>query len=168
MQKKMFRLLLLLIVFTIFPTCKKYPETTLWFKNPKNLTFIMGELTAYRVNGIDSLNLLDRYAIANSQFPKKNIQSYQTCNTCHNGHSFAFGGELGNGTGSRTFSRGSCEYTSKGKKLKIYNLPDRDYYNKDIFIESGLEWEIVYLSKKNNKRKIKTIYNGNIYEIQFN
>jgi hypothetical protein len=43
------------------------------------------------------------------------------------------------------------------KKIKIYNRPDRDYYHKDIFIESGLEWEIVYLSKKDEKRKIKTI-----------
>ena len=40
---------------------------------------------------------------------------------------------------------------------------------KKIFIEAGLDWDIIYLSKKDNKRKMKTtLPNGNTYEIQFN
>ena len=45
----------------LFTTCKKYPENTLWFKNPKKLTFVCGKMTAYIVNGIDSLPYLDAY-----------------------------------------------------------------------------------------------------------
>jgi len=168
MQTKILRLILLFIVLITLQTCKKYPENNLWFKNPKRMSFIFGELTSYTVNGIDSLNLLNSYAIANSQFPKKDIQAYSTCNACHNGHSFAFVGLLGNLPYSAIFSEGWFEYTAKGKKLKIYNNPDRDYYHKDIFIEQGVEWEIVYLSKKDDKRKMRTTYNGNVYEIQFN
>ena len=149
-------------------SCKKYPENTLWFKNPEKMTFIFGELTVYKVNGIDSLPFLESYGLHGSQILLNDIRMYPTCNYCNNGYSFSFSGLVYNGAHNFSLSSGSFEYVSKGKKIKIYNQPERLYYSKNIFIESGLEWEIVYLSKKDDKRKIKTTYNGNVYEIQFN
>ena len=158
----------LCLLFIGLNSCKKYPENTLWFKNPEKMTFIFGELTVYKVNGIDSLPFLASYGVNGAQLLLNDIRTGPKCNSCHNGLYFSFSGLVNNGALSFALSNGSFEYVSKGKKLKIYNTPDKSFYSKNIFIESGLEWEIVYLSKKDDKRKIKTTYNGNVYEIQFN
>lgn len=45
---------------------------------------------------------------------------------------------------------------------------DTLYYKKNLFLSNeSKEWEIIYLDKK-GKSKIRTSYNGNTYELQFN
>ena len=155
----------ILIAFLAF-SCKKYPENNLWFKNPKKLTFVCGKITAYTVNGIDSLPFLDSY------FKEPNVQfsnSIIVCKPIHKDglHEFSFLANLS--TGQKTLFNGSCVYRNNCKTLKIAFYQDTTYYKKNIFIQTNLDWDIVYLSKKDNKRKMKTkLSNGNIYEIQFN
>ncbi len=42
----------------IFNSCKKYPENRLWFRKPEN-TFRGGRITAFTVDGDDSLTLVN-------------------------------------------------------------------------------------------------------------
>ena len=57
-------------------------------------------------------------------------------------------------------------WASNGKSINIRSGVDIDYYKRNIFVVSGLNWDIIYLDK-NRKSKIKTTYNGNVYEITF-
>lgn len=163
-----FAITILLLAFIFGFSCKKYPENTLWFKSPKRLSFICGKITSYKVNGIDSLQFLDSYYSPGiSKISEGNIDCYATCNSCKGMHDFAYATELN--IGFRTIYNGTCEYGNRYKTVKIYSKPDTSYYKKNIFVESGLDWDIIYLSKKDNKRKMKTtLSNGNTYEIQFN
>jgi hypothetical protein len=64
----------IIFLFVGLVSCKKYPENTLWFKNPeKLLPFFDTHLTKYSVNGIDSLDLLNNY-FGNQQGLEKDIR----------------------------------------------------------------------------------------------
>ena len=67
--------LTVIAIISLFTTCKKYPENTIWFKNPTDIPVINGHITAYVVNGIDSLDLLNLYyapVIPNAVYPYGN------------------------------------------------------------------------------------------------
>lgn len=77
MNSKLFISFVSLVLIVLFSTCKKYPENNLWFKNPRKFSIIGGYITAYKVNGIDSLSYLNKYyapLIPNSYFPYNNIE----------------------------------------------------------------------------------------------
>ena len=40
--------LALIAILSLFTTCKKYPENTVWFKNPTDIPVINGHITACR------------------------------------------------------------------------------------------------------------------------
>jgi hypothetical protein len=61
MRHKIFIYAFIISCGLLFMTCKKYPENTVWFKNPTDIPVINGHITAYVVNGIDSLDLLNSY-----------------------------------------------------------------------------------------------------------
>ncbi len=50
-----------IVIAVCFSECKKYPENTLWFKDPEKTYPLQGYITKYQVNGIDSLDLLNNY-----------------------------------------------------------------------------------------------------------
>lgn len=60
-NKTMLRLTIVSLFLVAFSFCKKYPENNLWFKNSKKIPIINGYMTEYKVNGIDSLDLLNIY-----------------------------------------------------------------------------------------------------------
>lgn len=156
----------------LFSTCKKYPENNLWFKNPQKITFMEGHLTHWIVNGVDSIDYLDDYfendfnnnpythSFADLEFKSNTEKKEQYSCTVYSPSDFQC---LGNAILGIQYS-----YANKCKKIKITTI-SLGCYTKNIFIAQGLEWEIIYLDKKEKgKRKMKTIYNDNTYEIQFN
>lgn len=61
-MKNLIRISVLFVVcMLMLSNCKKYPENTLWFKNPEKVYPIIGYITKYSVNNIDSLSLLNAY-----------------------------------------------------------------------------------------------------------
>lgn len=54
--------------------CKKYPENTLLFKNPKKLHPFIGTIRKYNVNRIDSLDLLNFYFVEKPYPFEKNMR----------------------------------------------------------------------------------------------
>ena len=158
----------IIILVTInFMSCKKYPENTLWLKSPKKMSPVHGYIKAYTVNGIDSLELLNVYYeqtiwhsygpynklikdVKEEYFNLKTIKKGKAdiaCDLFYNQHLLT-------------------TWASNGKSINIRSGVDIDYYKRNIFVVSGLNWDIIYLDK-NRKSKIKTTYNGNVYEITF-
>jgi hypothetical protein len=162
------------LIILLFSTCKKYPESNLWFKNPERIDFISGHMTHYIVNGIDSIDFLDNY-FYDDKYNKPYVHKFSEINIASfliDKGSFQvtfFDPEDYVTNNSNVISGIPYSYKEKGKKIKISNTNRiLETYKKNIFISDDILWEIVYLKKNDNKRKMKGIYNGNTYEIQFN
>lgn len=168
--KAILTILAVITIISLFTTCKKYPENTVWFKNPNDIAVINGHITAYVVNGIDSLDLLNLYyapILPNAANPfSKTVRDVKTeqFSARSQGSGYfdvscdLFDGNLG------------FRWSSDKKSINIGGSPLPYYYNKQIFISnrSGeVVWQIIYLDKSGKKSKIKTTYNGNTYEITF-
>jgi hypothetical protein len=172
LSNKLILLFITIWVFLFFTTCKKYPKNKLWFTNPDKLTPFNGHITKYMINGRDSLDAFNKYINRNTGVVK-NIQDfeftedhlYSSSNTSHI--------VIDPNNGSQVLDL-EYSFSKKYKYMEIYcnkgksslNPPnDGSLLSKDIFIERGLSWEIIHLSEK-GPLKIKTIYNGNTYEIE--
>lgn len=163
----------LLFLLPISYSCKKYPENTIWFKNPKHIPVINGYITEYKVNGIDSLDLLNAYympyvvGVSPPYPPFTNTQrdirkeQFQAC--CQKYNYWQFNSDL------YVLSDSHFSVKNKGKSITIDGSVDTRYFNKQLFLSSkgDINWDIQYLDKKGKKSKIKTTYNGNTYEITF-
>lgn len=155
------------ITCLFFAACKRYPENTIWFKNPKKIAIIDGFITEYKVNGIDSLELLNLYY--NLTPPP-----YYKINSGIGNEKFMSGKYNNHGTQivySTIFeTSGYTKWDKPKKNVELsFSRNDTLYYKKNIFIENTHSWEVIYISAKNKKRKIKTTFdNGNTYEITFN
>ncbi len=170
MKLKLFKTYLLLIAIVLcFITCKKYPESDLWFKDPKQVRIVQGYMTTYKVNGIDSLDLLNAYF--NYTFLATLPPSYKIKTDLRNTYiTYSIDGPNSRflvGSSSDIHSREVL--TSENNKVKIDFRTDAFYYKKNIFIDKNTEWQIIYLcDTEGSKRKIRTtLSNGNTYEIQF-
>lgn len=158
----------ILIIFIILLSgCKKYPENTLWFKNPEKICPISGNITEYKVNGIDSLNLLNVYyeqAILHGYGPYNNTirdVKQEVFNPSNKGK-----GKFNLQCDIFASNSGTCTWNSNKKSVNVRVGIDMEYFKRNIFITQGLNWDIQYLDTK-GKSKIKTTYNGNTYEITF-
>ena len=157
-----------LIIVLFFTTCKKYPENTLWFKNPEKLTPFSGRITVYKVNGVDSLDALNKYINRNALIIK-NVREFdflESYSKRENSVSIV--------TDNTFIIPLEYQFVEKKKKIIINcglgksQLPppnDGPLITKNIFVEDGLIWDIVRLSKK-GPFKIKTKQNGYLYEIE--
>ena len=163
----------LLGVTLLLSTCKKYPESNLWFKNPKKIGFMEGHLTHYIVNGVDSIDFLDNF-FYNDFNDNPYIHKFSDLEVKSD--------VIGKGYYEVSFVKPAdyiypqdiidsreYHYLEGGKKIKIsgtkYIL---NTFKKNIFINDDIAWEIIYLKRKNDKRIMKGTYNGNTYELQFN
>ncbi len=153
---------LFILLILLFSTCKKYPENALWFKNPEKLYPFQGYITKYEVDGIDSLDLLNKF-YGNSIGLNKKLREAKFLTTvnfkkidCRVVH--------GNGNSSSV----GYEFIKKKKYLHIsLYASDTSVYRKNIFINFDVEWQIIRLAKSGSF-KLKTKHNGKNYEIQFN
>ncbi len=166
MKILLFKIALALILFFGFITCKKYPENTLWFKNPYKIQLITGYISSYRVNGIDSLETLNLHykpVIPNTSYPysqtDRNIIKEGIWTRSLNKITSNIVTNLG---------KGLVKWNTNKKSVYITFTPDTMYYKKNIFVtKERLSWDILYLGKNGAKTKIKTTYNNNTYEITF-
>ncbi len=159
----------ILAIVGLFTACKKYPENTVWFKNPTDIPVINGHITAYVVNGIDSLDLLNLYYA-----PVMPNTVYPYGNPVRDVKAEKFGARHNSGQ----YWDVSCDlfdfnltykWNDDKKSIHIGGVPLQYYYNKQLFITGNgdINWQIVYLDKNGKKSKIKTTYNDVIYEITF-
>lgn len=155
------------IATTLVFSCKKYPENRLWFRNPTKMPVINGNIIGYRVNLIDSLPYLNAYykPYTIDSMPPRPPYTNQDKNIYD--EIFRSYLELGHGDISSNLGSGSYAWDDKKKHITIFFTPDNLYFKKNIFIaREEIEWEVLYLDKK-GKSKIKTVYNGLVYEITF-
>lgn len=172
-MKSQILICLYLLLLYCFTSCKKYPESKLWFKNPKKIPFIEGKMTHYIVNGIDSINYLDNYFYDDIY---NNPYIYHFSDLKFVSSSVAKGDYNVSVDKPSNYAHvngiiDNIEYTyqNKGKQIKFYKTETMlSTYGKNIFVNDAIIWDIIYLKNKDEKRKIKGIYNANTYEIQFN
>ncbi len=165
--KNIFIVCLFTLVVAILCTCKKYPENNLWFKNPKKINPFCRRLKEYKVNGIDSLALLNNYfdTTIKEVNPKDiSLASFVT-NVYIKKESTALISPGVNNIGGIEYS-----LTKRNDFIKINFLNGmyngKVLFKKNLFISSETEWKIIKLTKKTCDFKIETtLSNGNKYEI---
>lgn len=157
-----------LSLLLFFSTCKKYPENTLWCKNPYNYPIVQGYITEYKVNGIDSLDLLNMYydtVRINDRYPynkvERNVRKEQFGAFKRNKITYNVTNDL---LGADAIT--TVKWKTDKKNIWIgAPLPDYRFFKKNLFIKSSI-WEVVKLDP-NGQKKIKNTFNGNTYEITF-
>ncbi len=162
MQKITANIFLVLLLFTL-STCKKYPENTLWFKNPEKLYPFYGHLTTYKVNDIDSLDLLNNY-YGSKSILQKNIRDAMFATFVEHGRvtcELIYGSSYGSSYGVIYY-----KFTTNKKQINIALTNDTTIYNKNIFIDGEVKWDIIRLSRNGHFSLKTTLNNGNKYEIQ--
>jgi hypothetical protein len=165
--KSTYLFLTIISLSLLLTTCKKYPENTLWWKSPKKIPVIQGNIVAYKVNGIDSLPFLNSYYVTYIVGSAPPRPPYT--NTNKNIYDEHFTSGLTGVRGHITSNLGTGQYLwdRKKKQITIFYTPDILYFRKNIFISrEDIDWEVLYLDKK-GKSSIKTTYNGITYEITF-
>lgn len=151
------------VILLLFNSCKKYPENSLWFKNPEKLHPFNGYITKYNVNSVDSLDLLNNF-FNNKVGLEKDIKKSQF-------HSYSEKGRLytdfiyPNGFQSIPIS---YSFSNKKKYMFVQMMNDTTIFKKNLFINESLEWEIIRLARKGSFKLKTTLANGNSYEIQIN
>lgn len=168
-----FKIVVVSVILLFFTTCKKYKENILWFTNPDKLTPFNGHIIKYTVNGEDSLDAFNKYIRRNTGVIT-NLQNFEfTESDLYVKNSNSSHIIMDPNNGSQTLDL-EYRFSNKYKKVVIYcslgkstlSAPnDGSLLSKNIFIERGLVWDIVRLSNKGSF-KIKTNYNGDIYEIE--
>lgn len=147
--------------FIWFSSCKKYPENTLWFKNPEKV-FKGGKLTAFKVNGVDSLPMWDN--IYNTP------PEYNGFYSPFNARLIEFSYQRKEDLLSSNIGQGSLQFHNKKKEVSISfsmiaNAGAHPKYN--LFYTKQSNWKILMLNKE-GALKIQRIYNNKTYEIQIN
>ena len=135
----------MLIAFLI--ACKKYPENRLWFKKPEK-AFTKGKVTYFKVDGVDSIPLINSTWGDDITSKEFNLSSYENY--------YLIGG---------SYFQGTFEFHSDKTVLFVidkYGAPP--LYNP--FRLQG-PWQILKLTKKGTL-KLKREVNGKTFEMQFN
>lgn len=150
--------LLIITIISLFTTCKKYPENTLWFKTPGS-AYTYGNLRAFTVDGVDSMPMWDNIFST----PQINTHSTVTKGTDIILHQES-PGQLSSQLGS-----GSWHFFNNKKYLYIYFKMYSDYmpaptYN--LFYTNEGNWKILKLTKDGDLR-IQRTYNNKVYEMEF-
>ncbi len=154
--------LIVITIISLFTTCKKYPENTLWFKTPSS-AISSGYLKGFTVDGVDSLPMFN--AILNNPpyggfNPHTDLWDITT-------FFWRFDKEGINSS----FGSGSFHLFNNKKDIYIYfqmndglnGLP----VNYNIFYTNESSWKILKLTK-NGDLKIQRTYNNKVYEMEFN
>ena len=148
-------LFLAFVAVAFLTACKKYPENTLWFKNPKNLIADTWYLESYLVDGVDSTSYDDVKMFREKGLTFNQAETYNPINCFEIYH-------------------GSWELISKKKHINIRFYREwpasasSNFYSpqKNIFVnENKNDWRIDKLCK--NQFWITYTNNNTKYEIRF-
>jgi hypothetical protein len=138
----------------IFLSCKKYPEgPCISFRSAAKRFYGTYTLTAYIVDGVDSLSLYNDSLGNSFYFSYNDIYSYNNLRINGNRTDGKWGGDI------------DCrwELKEKNKIFSIYN--SYGLHGIGPFGEGKKsDWEIIRLT--NNESKMKTLFNGNEYIIR--
>lgn len=143
-------IVVLLFHILLILSCRKYPENTLWCRNPEKV-FKGGRLKYLKVNNIDSLPFFNSYFgfNANNELIDYDHLSDQLS-------SFHFKGNL-------TILKKSDKV---GLYLHLSDVPQNNNKVSDFSIYNFCEWKIQKYTKT-GELKLKTEKNGKIYEVLF-
>lgn len=146
--------ILLILIFG----CKKYPEDTVWFKDPQKL-FKGGKITSFTMSSIDQMQpIRDLYA----NFP---YNYYGT--PVPDVFQLPFTYDENSQTISTDYGTGVFKFSKNKKEIEINFIPkNSDVGAQNIFIQD-LNWKILKLTTS-GQLKIQADCNLRVYEIQFN
>ena len=155
--------LAVITIISLLTTCKKYPENTLWFKSA-NSAFKSGNLTAFTVDGIDSIPMWNTFfntppyggfAVPASNSPYDILTVFW---------------RIDKGVIESGFGTGSYHFFNNSKDIYIYFRMYDDIYNHpqtyNIFYSAETTWKILKLTKSGTIR-IQRTYNNKVYEMEF-
>ncbi len=154
--------ILLFFLVLLLTHCNKvkYPENSGKINHPEKLDLMRGFITAYNVNGIDSLDALDQY------WQVHNWHSLKMCDFD------IVSSSIRDVVYNTNFGSIKYAWTNEYKSIFVNYLPEPGYSRPNIFIENGISWQILKLSPSkstvNHQLKIQSEINGNTYQIQFN
>ena len=155
---QIFKNSLFLFFIVLFLGCQKYPENTIWFKDPQTL-FKGGKITSFTKSGIDQMpNIRDLYKDFPYNFYGTSIPDVFDLPFTYD----AVGQNLICDYGS-----GNFKFSKNKKEVEITFIPkNADGGANNIFLQD-LAWRILKITES-GQLKIQAEYNLRIYEIQFN
>lgn len=146
------------LLILLFTGCKKFPENTLWFKNPDKV-FKGGKITSFTMNGIDQTQIYrDKYKYFPYNYYGSSIDDvYQT--------EFTF--NAGNKELSSVIGKGSFKFSETQREVEINFKPKNWEYGAESIFMAYLSWKVLKITA-DGQLKIQAEYNFKKYEIQFN
>jgi len=164
-SKSLLIILTVLIIISLFTTCKKYPENTLWFKSPAS-AISSGYLRAFTVDGADSLPMWN--AIYNT--PPYNGYSSPPPNTQYDISTVIWNFNASSSEIQSDFGSGSFHFFDHKNQIYFFfrmnedlNYPPPKY---NLFYTVEGNWKVLKLTKSGDL-KIQRTYNGKVYEMEF-
>ena len=165
--KAILTILAVITIISLFTTCKKYPENTLWFKTPTSAIESSSglNLKGFTVDGVDSIPMIN--AIFNN--PPYNGQNPPTQFIDATRYIWYFD-ERGGVNEIRTdLGQGEFHFFNHKKELYIFfvmhDFPGGPVtYN--FFYTKESNWKILKLTKQ-GELKIQRTYNNKVYEMEF-
>lgn len=157
-KKNIIQFFLIAVFAVLFSGCKKFPENTLWFKNPDKV-FKGGKITSFTMNGIDQTQIYrDKYKYFPYNYYGSSIDDvYQTVFTFNSGQK-----ELSSDIGT-----GSFKFSETQREVEINFKPKNWEYGAESIFIGYLSWKVLKITA-DGQLKIQTEYNFRKYEIQFN
>ena len=150
--------LLLLIICIGFFGCKKYPENTVYFKDPKNF-FKGGTITMFTQDGIDHLHdIKDLYF----NFPY-NFYGVQIADATQ----LPFTYNSGDDTFTSDFGEGNLIFSKTRKNVEIAFKPKNFEFGAQSIFYGYYSWKVLKLTKSGTL-KIQAYVNLKTWIIQFN
>ena len=158
--------LIVITIISLFMSCKKYPENTLWFKTP-NSAIGQCHLIAFTVDGDDSIPMWNRIyntSPYNGYSPPPPGTQRNISDATWDFHYRASDEFL------TDFSSGSFHLFDHKKQIYIYSRMDVTSYlpppTYNLFYTAESNWKILKLTKDGNL-KIQRTYNNKVYEMEF-
>ena len=162
--KSLLVILIAITIISLFNTCKKYPENTLWFKTPYsaiNFTHIKN----YTIDGIDSIPMW------NTIYNTPPYGGFPAHNELWDITAFSWRVDTKINEIYSDLGAGSFHLFNNKKELymffKMYTGIDGQIPKNNIFYSEESNWKIIKLTKDGNL-KIQRTYNNKVYEIEFN
>lgn len=157
-KSNIIKLIALAGILICLSACKKFPENSLWFKQPAKV-FKGGYITSFTMNGIDIMPYYKNlYKVFPYNYYGKSIENVFDVQFQYTSSNRDLDSDIGNG--SLIFSKTQREVEISFKPLNW------EYGAENIFL-ANLSWKILKLTKS-GQMKIQADYNYKKYEIQFN
>ena len=151
------------LLFIGLNSCKKYPENNLWFKSPESAFKGSHHLSAFTVDGVDSLPMWD--ALYTTPPNYNGYRGLLKATNIYMDNIEKISGYLSSQIGGGTF-----HFFNNKKYIYIFFKMSTQLYTPpatyNLFYTQESNWKILKLTKSGTLR-IQRTYNDKVYEIQF-